>query len=126
MEEHAAGGRRQVHQCKALEELELSGNGLIGYCFKAFGCAVWALRYATSFEDRIARILREGGDSDTNASAAGALLGARLGFVALPKEFVERLLVGNWLWIEIGQYLELMGLPVPESPYLSCIEDAVR
>jgi ADP-ribosylglycohydrolase len=118
IEEHAAEVDRYI-AAKTLEELELSGNGLIGYCLKTFGCALWALRYAASFEDGIARIIREGGDSDTNASAAGALLGAKFGFAALPKDFVDHLFVGNWLWREVGQYLELMGLPVPESPYLA-------
>jgi ADP-ribosylglycohydrolase len=102
-----------------IEELELSGDALIGYCLKTFGSAVWALRYAESFIDGIARIVREGGDADTNASAAGALLGAKFGFEGIPREFVDFMFVGQWLWREIGQLLSLMGLPVPPSPYLA-------
>jgi ADP-ribosylglycohydrolase len=102
----------------SLEELELSGNNLIGYCLKTFGSAIWALKYAQSFEDGIARIVREGGDADTNASAAGALLGAKFGFETIPRQYIEYMFVGQWLWREIGPYLSLMGLPVPASPYL--------
>jgi ADP-ribosylglycohydrolase len=117
LEEHAADVDRYC-SAKTVEELELSGNAFIGYCLKTFGSAVWALRFAESFEDGIARIVREGGDADTNASAAGAVLGAKFGFTAIPKQFVEHMFVGQWLWREIGQYLQLMGLPVPPSPYL--------
>jgi ADP-ribosylglycohydrolase len=100
-----------------VEELQLSGNNTIGYCLKAFGCGLWAVRYAVSFEDGISKIVREGGDADTNASVVGALLGAKFGFEGIRKDFVDFMFVGQWIWREITPYLTLMGLPVPPSPY---------
>jgi ADP-ribosylglycohydrolase len=103
---------------RSVQELELSGNNTIGYCLKSFGAGLWALRYARSFEDGIAQVVREGGDADTNASVVGAMLGAKFGFAGIPKEFVDLMFVGQWLWREMTPYVTLMGLPMPPSPYL--------
>jgi ADP-ribosylglycohydrolase len=107
---------------KTLQELELSGNKCIGYCLKCLGSAVWALRYATSFDEGIAAVVREAGDADTNGSVVGAFLGAKFGFGAIGKEFIDHLFVGQWLWREVAAYLELMGLSAPPSPYLGQIQ----
>lgn len=37
-------------------------------------------------------IIREGGDTDTNACIVGGVIGAYLGFKALPSEMVEKIL----------------------------------
>ena len=37
-------------------------------------------------------IIREGGDTDTNACIVGGVIGAYLGFKALPSEMVENIL----------------------------------
>jgi ADP-ribosylglycohydrolase len=116
LDEHSADIQRYSN-AKTVKELELSGNPAIGYCLKTFGSAVWALRYAQSFQDGIAQIVREGGDADTNAAAAGAVLGAKFGFHAIPREYIEFMFVGQWLWREINAYLSLMGLPPQPSPY---------
>lgn len=60
----------------------------IGYTFKCLGAAFYALRLASQEEEKddnlfrtiIEMIAAEGGDADTNGAAAGALLGAYLGF----------------------------------------------
>jgi ADP-ribosylglycohydrolase len=111
IEQHAEDVDR-YSTAKTLEDLELSGNPGIGYCLKTFGCAIWAVKYADSFDDGIARIVREGGDADTNASAAGAVLGAKFGFNSIPRDFVQFMFVGQWLWREICHYIVLMGIPV--------------
>jgi ADP-ribosylglycohydrolase len=38
----------------------------------------------TLFEELIVNLIMEGGDADTNAAVAGALLGAYLGYANLP------------------------------------------
>jgi len=77
-----------------LEDLDLD-EGLntgepntIGYTLKALGAGLWAVSHAASFADGVLRIVHEGGDADTNAAVAGALLGARDGFSSIPAEWV--------------------------------------
>ena len=36
-------------------------------------------------------VIHQGGDADTNASVAGALLGARFGYAAIPRPWIEGL-----------------------------------
>ena len=107
---------QHIH-AKTLEELELSGNTSIGYCLKAFGSAVWALRYCTSFDQGMEAICRKAGDADTNAAVVCAFLGAKYGFSGLSKEFLELMFVGQWLWRETKSFMNLMGLEPPPSPW---------
>ena len=39
----------------------------------------------------MSEIILQGGDADTNAAVAGALLGAKLGFGSLPQNLIEQL-----------------------------------
>jgi ADP-ribosylglycohydrolase len=58
-----------------------------GWALHAMHCAFLALNDpAPSFEARIDRVVRLGGDTDTNAAIAGALLGAQLGEAAMRGE----------------------------------------
>jgi ADP-ribosylglycohydrolase len=63
----------------------------LGYTLKTLGAGLWALRHAGSFEEGILPIVHEGGDADTNAAVAGALLGARFGARGIPHPWVEEL-----------------------------------
>jgi ADP-ribosylglycohydrolase len=49
------------------------------------------LNHAQSYEDGILQIIHEGGDADTNAAVAGALLGARFGYNNIPQQWVKEL-----------------------------------
>ena len=75
-----------------LESLRLDDERSgIGYTLKSMGAALWALRHATSYREGVLAVIREGGDADSNACVAGALLGARFGFSELPQEWVDGL-----------------------------------
>lgn len=87
----------------SLKELDLGGKG-IGYTYKCVGAGFWALQefekrndtqfdtfWPDHFENILNNIIREGGDTDTNAAVAGALMGAYIGFRNLPKHLVEGL-----------------------------------
>ena len=57
-------------------------------------CAGIGLQVAAedpAFEDGLRHVVSLGGDTDTNAAVAGALLGARHGRAGLPSEWLERL-----------------------------------
>ncbi len=66
----------------------------IGYTYKALGAGFWALRNSVStmsFTESLDPILAAGGDVDSNACVAGALLGAYLGIHNIPAPLVHGL-----------------------------------
>ena len=94
----------------ALDEglnLEMGSLGKIGYTLKAMGAGFWALKHATSYEEGILKIIHEGGDADTNAAVAGAMLGARFGFSQLPQKLANGLAQKDLLDTRIEQLLSL-------------------
>ena len=60
-----------------------------GWVHVAFGNALWQLKHADDFESGVVNTVMRGGDTDTNAAIAGALLGAVYGFEAIPKRWVD-------------------------------------
>lgn len=74
-----------------IEALNLDDEDSMGYTLKTFSAGIWALRFATSFEAGITAVIHQGGDADTNASVAGALLGARFGYEAIPRTWIDGL-----------------------------------
>jgi ADP-ribosylglycohydrolase len=88
--------RQCMHDDLATLKLD---QGLVGYTFKSLGAAFYALRSAMAMEGKPESIFRtileeiifEGGDADTNAAPAGALLGAYLGLNAIPESWRKRL-----------------------------------
>lgn len=96
---------------QTLETLELDSPAKIGYVYKCLGSGICILRLAmrkmaeTSstatqlmlFELLITELIMYGGDADTNACFGGALLGAYLGYKALPPHWRDGLRHGTWL-----------------------------
>jgi ADP-ribosylglycohydrolase len=78
----------------SLEPLNLDEGGSpgeenrLGYTLKTLSAAFWALRHARSFEEGVLAIVHEGGDADTNAAVAGAVLGARFGGSSVNAEWI--------------------------------------
>jgi ADP-ribosyl-[dinitrogen reductase] hydrolase len=63
-----------------------------GFCLFTAGAAFQALVRPGDVETELRRVVSLGGDTDTNAAVAGALLGARDGIQGLPPAWLERLL----------------------------------
>lgn len=63
-----------------------------GWVLVAFHNALWQLLHAPNFEEGVVDSVMRGGDTDTNAAIAGALLGAVYGRDAIPAQWVEKLL----------------------------------
>jgi len=74
-----------------IEVLQLDERGKTGYTLKTLSAALWALWHPTNFVDGLVAIVNEGGDADTNGAPAGAVLGARFGYNAIPAEYTEGL-----------------------------------
>jgi ADP-ribosyl-[dinitrogen reductase] hydrolase len=63
-----------------------------GFVLFTAGLAFQALVRGGGVETELRRVVSLGGDADTNAAVAGALLGARDGVEGLPADWLERLL----------------------------------
>jgi len=63
-----------------------------GFCLFTAGLAFQALVRGGNAESELRRVVSIGGDTDTNAAVAGALLGVRDGVEGLPPDWLERLL----------------------------------
>ncbi len=62
-----------------------------GFCLFTTGIALQALVRGGDVETELRRVVGLGGDTDTNAAVAGALLGARDGVAGLPSVWLGRL-----------------------------------
>jgi ADP-ribosyl-[dinitrogen reductase] hydrolase len=62
-----------------------------GYSFDSLGCALWATLGAEDFEESLVRVVNLGGDADTAGAITGGLVGAALGFGAIPERWVAAL-----------------------------------
>jgi ADP-ribosylglycohydrolase len=62
-----------------------------GYVLHTVELAFSALASAADFEEGIVAVVSRGGDTDTNACVAGALLGAKLGKSRIPERWVAKL-----------------------------------
>ena len=91
-----------------IADLNLSDPTSIGYTLKAMGSGIWAMKYAESYEDGISQVIHEGGDADTNASVAGAILGAKFGFSSIPVAWVNGLLRKKYLEEKVEQLIKII------------------
>lgn len=62
-----------------------------GFCLFTAGVALQSLLRSGDYETEVRRVVSLGGDTDTNAAAAGALMGALVGEAGLPRAWLERL-----------------------------------
>lgn len=110
--------------------LELDDGYKIGYVYKTFGAGIHLLRMAMRrsaesrhalsaqsaiFEPLIVDLIMRGGDADTNACFAGALVGAYLGYKTLPPHWRDGLRHGPWLMEKAEGLCQLLG--VTEGTY---------
>lgn len=77
----------------------------IGYTLKPLAAGLWALSHSPDFEQGLLRVIGCGGDADSNAAVAGALLGARDGLRAIPERLLRGLLTSRYLARVAGELL---------------------
>ncbi|KAK0724896.1 ADP-ribosylglycohydrolase-domain-containing protein, partial [Lasiosphaeris hirsuta] len=110
---------------ESLEELKLDDAVAIGYVYKALGAGLVLLRMAMRrmakaegswlerdrlFEELITELIMCGGDADTNACFAGALLGAYLGYGALPDHWKHGMKHEAWFFSKAEALSQVLGL----------------
>jgi ADP-ribosylglycohydrolase len=86
-------------------DLRLDEPDSIGYTFKSMGSAFTSLRQSGTIESILNDLIMEGGDADSNACVAGALLGCVYGYDSLPKEWLEYLPHRQWLENRIYSFI---------------------
>lgn len=89
-----------------IDRLELQDDDSMGYTLRTLAAALWAYLHARTFEEGLLAVVRAGGDADTNAAVACAILGAKFGYSAIPEEYVEGLIY--------KEQLELVNLGMAE------------
>ena len=75
-----------------IRALELQDEASVGYTLRTLAAGLWAYWNARTFEDGLLSVVRAGGDADTNAAVACAILGAKFGFNATPQEYIDGLI----------------------------------
>lgn len=75
-----------------LGKLNLDDRTTKGYTLRTLAAGLWAYNFGTDFRTALQAIIAAGGDTDTNGAVAGALMGARMGYAALPETWVTGLL----------------------------------
>ena len=74
------------------EVINLLDDDHMGYTLVTLSVALWAYWHAPSFVEGLLAVVNAGGDADTNAAVACAILGAKYGYSSIPTEYIEGLL----------------------------------
>lgn len=127
-----------VRHCyaKSFEDLQLDDSQKMGYVYKCLATAIVSLRMAMRrekeshlpvgsevFEDIITELIMQGGDADTNACVAGALLGAWLGYSRLPPHWERGINNREWLLKKSQAVLYRVGvLDDEDGKWISIVE----
>src|SRR5213593_2415717 len=72
-------------------DLPITAAGGSGYVVHCVEIAFWCAMHRPSLEAALISLAEAGGDTDTNAAVAGALLGARDGEAGIPPRWLEQL-----------------------------------
>ena len=75
-----------------IAELCLDDPDTRGYTLRTLAAGLWAYNFRNGFSVDDTDAHHAGGDVDTNCAVAGALLGVRMGYAALPEDWVHGLL----------------------------------
>ena len=63
----------------------------MGYTLKTMSISLWTLWHSNNFTHGLHAVVNLGGDADTNAAVACAILGAKYGFDNIPPYYVDNL-----------------------------------
>jgi len=107
-DEHVLHAIREVSK-NDLDHFQLDGTA-IGFTLKAMQAGLWCLENGEDYEESIVRVIGAGGDTDTNAAVAGAVLGALHGDTSIPRRWVANIRDADRLTSLADQLLERTGI----------------
>ena len=86
--------REAIHRVPREREADLpiAIAGEAGYVVHCVEIAFWFVTHDRTLEEALIFLAQAGGDTDTNAAVAGALLGARYGETGLPPQWVDQII----------------------------------
>ena len=87
--------------------MNLMDDDHMRYTLVTLSVALWAYWHANSFEERLLSVVNAGGDADTNAAVACAILGSKYGYQSIPNEYIEGLLYREQLDETVQRLLEI-------------------
>ena len=87
--------------------MNLMDDDHMGYTLVTLSVALWAYWHANSFEEGLLSVVNAGGDADTNAAVACAILGSKYGYQSIPDEYIEGLLYREQLDETVQRLLEI-------------------
>lgn len=93
--------RKAAKVSKPVDPYEAPKCSSSGHCLHSLRLALWAFATAGSFEEGIDAVIRTGGDTDTNATIAGGLLGAKFGLAGIPADWTAALEPTNRRRLEV-------------------------
>ncbi|KAI8364878.1 ADP-ribosylation/Crystallin J1 [Choanephora cucurbitarum] len=100
---------------RSISEFELDDVHSCKDSFKCLGTALFCLTREVPphmeteyFKKMLMDVVMQGGEADTNAAAAGAMLGARFGYSQLPTEWVVGMKRWEWLEDKIDEFCSLL------------------
>lgn len=85
-----------------VKSMVASGRGMV---LVSLAAAVWAIRSGLSLEEALIKIVSWGGDTDSHAAIAGALLGAKYGLEKVPDRWFDKLVDRDY-FLELATQLE--------------------
>ncbi|CAH3115337.1 unnamed protein product [Porites lobata] len=99
--------------CQTWEDVEVCEPRMTDYTFKPLGAGLVALRCMKDYKTAITELAMQGGHATCNATVAGALLGCKVGYSELPRDWIDGLLPRQvaWLNTKINCFLDMMALP---------------
>lgn len=80
-----------AYQAKEIAELQPDHADSMAYTLRTLAIALWAFLNAQSFEEGLLAVVNAGGDADTNAAVACAILGAKFGYSTIPEYYIKNL-----------------------------------
>lgn len=80
-----------AYESEYISDLDLDNPSGMGYTLRTLAAALWCYWHADSFEAGLLTVVNEGGDADTNGAIACAILGAKYGYNAIPRYYIENL-----------------------------------
>lgn len=90
-----------------ISDLNLDERHSIGYTLRTLAAALWCYWHANSFEEGLLAVVNEGGDADTNAAIACAILGAKFGYHSIPIHYIENLHNASFYALRTDEFLRL-------------------
>lgn len=98
-----------------IEALDLQNWDSMGYTLKTLAAGLWAYWHTHSFEEGLLAVVHAGGDADTNAAVACAILGAKFGFHTIPSEYVDGLIYREQIDKVVVGMMEIKNKSTPQK-----------